>query len=114
MQELITQSELQEFIQVRDAWMEKPFSERMGVWRAPFCDLHDRLNERFEAGATVEPGILRMRRDRTGVIVIDEKAERSPRKFRASQIDTPTPAQLQAWFDLPSEPRQIDGSPSGS
>jgi hypothetical protein len=30
----------------------------------------------------------------------------------APAASTPTPAQIQAWFDLPSDPRQAEGSPA--
>jgi hypothetical protein len=64
-----------------------------------------------------------MKRDRSGVIVIfDPSMEREWRRqdearrvsARTSKIDTPSPEQLQAWFDLHSEPPQAEALPSGS
>jgi hypothetical protein len=120
---IITQDELRIFREESDAWLTLPFAERMAAYRAPSRDLLGPLNARFKAGWLVEPGRFLMFRDRTGVIVIVDsindsarprRAPRTPRAARASQADTPTPDQLQTWFDLPSEPPHAEGSPTAS
>jgi hypothetical protein len=120
---IISQIELEEFRTSCNAWCDRVFAEKMAVERAPFRDLGDRLNSRFEVGWIVEPGRFTMKRDRSGVIVIfDPSMEREWRRqdearrvsARTSKIDTPSPEQLQAWFDLHSEPPQAEALPSGS
>lgn len=101
-QKVITQSELEEFCEERDTWSEDRLARRPTAWPAPFCDAADRLRERFEAGAKVESGKFRMRRDRTGMVVVYERAKMPACAPRAARVDTPSAAQLQAWFDLPS------------
>jgi hypothetical protein len=129
---IISQIELEQFRAQDAAWNEQSFAVKMSVPRAPSCDSHDKLNERFEAGWLVEPGRFLMYRDRMGVIVIVDsvkeprairagrRAARAPhmdsaarpnRTARAPGIDAPTSAQLQAWFDLPSDQATAENLP---
>jgi hypothetical protein len=95
---IILQSELEQCCNERDAYGNDP--------RVVFPAALGKLNEKFEAGWLVQPGRFGMKRDHMGVVCIgDFSKTRAPRPRRAPKIDTPTPAQLQAWFDLPSEPR---------
>lgn len=113
---IISQTELEMFRTECDSWGERPFVERMSVHRAPFRDLGDRLNERFDAGWIIEPGRWGMKLDHE-VYAIGEfgrKAPRAPRAPRPARTDTPTPEQLQAWFDLPSDRPSAESSPAAS
>jgi len=58
-------------------------------------------NARFEAGWAVEPGRFGMEMNGPDCFSIIDHTQP-----RAARADTPTAAQLQAWFDLPSEPLQ--------
>jgi hypothetical protein len=72
------------------------------------------LLARHESGYQVEPGKFFMCRDRVGLNMGRDRmrglrqasAAHQDDSPRPAQIETPTPAQLQAWFDLPSEPPQ--------
>lgn len=121
---IISQSEVEDLFKDREAAYDKSASlESHALW------LHwrrrvDRFNSKVEAGWLVEPGKFFLERDRTGVICLGDsetdrppsqcRAPRVPRVARSARPDTPTPAQLQALFDLPSERAQADASPAGS
>jgi len=64
---VIHQAELRRYV-----WMREHLLETYDNW-APFSEFRDSLTERFEAGWLVEMGTIRMYRDHTGVIVIDEQ-----------------------------------------
>jgi len=133
---IITQIELEEFCLCRDnlgrqpgeEWVGKAIKKWQGTTILVLTQLGERLNSRFSVGWTVEPGNFKMERQRDGVVVISDSAkEQEYREERArkkalksgdgagtSRIKPPSAEQLQAWFDLPSEPPQAEGPQVGN
>ncbi len=124
---IISQSEIAAACAMREDWGKRPFSERMAVRQSPdYCAIL-KLHEHLNAGWFVQPGPFYFGYDRTGVIVMGERNPREPRPLRhdpgaaiirraprQADPETPSPETLQAWYDLPGEPRQAEGSPSES
>lgn len=115
---IITQEALRELCVARGGFPDIRPGAAFTYWR-------EKCNREFEAGYLVEPGdfYIKRLRDRSSgqsFIAIGSKAHhreireasKSRRQAAVSdgvKIDTPTPDQLQAWFDLPSEPPHAEG-----
>jgi hypothetical protein len=99
---IIFQCELEAFCRERRIWKDLRVAERPDASTAPFVSKWAKLCEHFEAGWLVEPGRFGIWEKRDGVICIGEFGQSSRRAPRPDGIETPTPEQLQAWFDLPS------------
>jgi hypothetical protein len=82
------------------------------------------MDSAWRAGWAVEPGKFFMKALQGGgrSIGVNKKRRVHPPRNRRSKLnmataarpDTPTPDQIQTWFDLPSEPPQPEASQSGS
>ncbi len=124
--DIISQADLEYFEMLSADWMQRSLAEKMAVHRAPDYNALLRIHERFDAGCLVEPGRFFSGYDRTGIFIIGDSQFERPRLSRtplgprtrpiapAMAVATPTPAQLQAWFDLPSDPPRAEASPAGS
>ncbi len=125
---IISQAELRAFDEERDRWNQRPLHERLAVQRCPFSETQDALIERVKAGWLVESGPFQIGWNRqskffwigkrsgrsNGALLRFGKTNSQPAAPRTEQPDTPTPAQLQAWFDLASDRPPAESSPAAS
>ena len=125
---IISQSELERVIRARDTWCYNRIHRLPAEFPAAWSPFLDKLSQLVNEGWLTEPGNYQLKkcRDRsTGHDFIaagskSEKREITERlkslaeSRRAARIETPSAETVQAWFDLPSEPRQAESSPSES
>ena len=77
----------------------------------------DELVARYRAGWLVDPGTWKLRPSKNQLICLSSYGPPHKGQFHNVQPiadDTPTPAQLQEWFDLPSDPPPAGSSPAVS
>jgi hypothetical protein len=120
---VVFQSEIESLCRERNEWLDARQAGK-GEFPANWAAASKILEQRFKEGWLAELGEYRAEFDaRSGTFTFGQRRRRAPRPAsaapvnnspRPAQPDTPTPAQLQAWFDLPSEPPQAEGLPAES
>jgi hypothetical protein len=101
-QGVITQAELQKFFEAHKAWER---DENESEFPPALAEESRIRNQKLKAGWEVEPGRFRFELHAGGRYCVIDDGPTPAKAPHARRPDTPSPDELQRWFDLPSEPR---------